>query len=246
MGANGHPPPASIAAQNGSHSGGGGGGGGGTGGGANPSNGGTAAALRHDPGLAREWSPEEQATLDELLVKYASDVPVIRYAKIAMKLPEKMVRDVALRCRWMNKKESGKRKKEDHSSSKKSKDKKEKVSDSSSKPPVHMVGRPNVPPYPLPVLPMDDDEISSKAIGGPTGEILETNAQVLSQISTNLSNMQIQDNISLLCQTRDNILRILKEINDAPEIMKQMPPLPVKINEELVNSLLPRPTVPMQ
>jgi hypothetical protein len=35
-------------------------------------------------------------------------------------------------------------------------------------------------------------------------------------------------------------------INDAPEIMKQMPPLPVKINEDLVNSLLPRPTVPMQ
>ncbi|CAL4951099.1 unnamed protein product [Urochloa decumbens] len=244
MGANGHPPPPSTTAQNRSHSAGGGGGGGG--GGANPSSSGMTAALRHDPGLAREWSPEEQATLDELLAKYASNAPVIRYAKIAMKLPEKTVRDVALRCRWMNKKESGKRKKDDHNSSKKSKDKKEKVSDSSSKPPVHMVGRPNVPPYPLPVLPMDDDEISSKAIGGPTGEILENNAQVLSQISTNLNSMQIQDNISLLCQTRDNILRVLKEINDAPEIMKQMPPLPVKINEDLVNSLLPRPTVPMQ
>jgi hypothetical protein len=32
---------------------------------------------------------------------------------------------------------------------------------------------------------------SSAAIGGPTGEILETNAQVLSQISSNLSNMQV-------------------------------------------------------
>ena len=70
MGSNGHPLAASVAAQNGSHSGGGGlGGGGGGGGGTNPSNGGTAAALRHDPGLAREWSPEEQATLDELLAK---------------------------------------------------------------------------------------------------------------------------------------------------------------------------------
>uniref|UniRef100_A0A453CB65 Uncharacterized protein n=1 Tax=Aegilops tauschii subsp. strangulata TaxID=200361 RepID=A0A453CB65_AEGTS len=122
----------------------------------------------------------------------------------------------------------------------------EKVADSSSKPPVHIAGRPSVPPYSLPALPIDDDEISSKAIGGPTGELLETNAQVLSQISTNLGTMQIQDNISLLCQTRDNILRVLKEMNDAPEIMKQMPPLPVKINEELVNSILPRPTVPMQ
>ena len=35
-------------------------------------------------------------------LRYASDAPVIRYAKIAMKLPEKTVRDVALRCRWMN------------------------------------------------------------------------------------------------------------------------------------------------
>ncbi|PNT61377.1 hypothetical protein BRADI_5g14510v3 [Brachypodium distachyon] len=246
MGANGHPPTASVAAQNGSHSSGGGAGGGGGGGGGNPSPRSTAAALRHDPGLSQDWSSEEQAILDDMLVKLASDAPVIRYAKIAMKLPQKTVRDVALRCRWMNKKESGKRKKEDHSSVKKSKDKKEKVSDSSSKPPVHIAGRPSVPPYPLPALPIDDDEISSKAIGGPTGELLETNAQVLSQISTNLGTMQVFDNISLLCQTRDNILRVLKEMNDAPEIMKQMPPLPVKINEELVNSILPRPTVPMQ
>lgn len=28
--------------------------------------------------------------------------------------------------------------------------------------------------------------------------------------------------------------------NDMPELMKQMPPLPVKLNEELVNSILPR------
>ena len=35
-------------------------------------------------------------------LRYASDAPVIRYAKIAMKLPEKTVRDVALRCRWMS------------------------------------------------------------------------------------------------------------------------------------------------
>ncbi|PWZ46076.1 hypothetical protein Zm00014a_016707 [Zea mays] len=141
----------------------------------------------------------------------------------------------ALQMDDCKKKESAKRKKEDHYSSKKSKDKKEKVSDSSSKPPVLMADRPTVPPYPLPVLPVDDDEISSKA-----------------------DSTMIQNNISLLCQTRDNILRILKEINDAPETMKQMPSLPVKINEDadapatqminedLVNSLLPRPTVPMQ
>ncbi|KAG8067761.1 hypothetical protein GUJ93_ZPchr0005g14779 [Zizania palustris] len=141
-------------------------------------------------------------------VGYAADAVVVRYAKIAMTLPDKTVRDVALRCRWMA----------------------EKASDSSTKGPSHLVSRPNAPPspYSLPVLPMDDDDVSYKTIGGSTGQLLEHNAQV-------------QENIPLLCQTRDNILAVLKEICDVPEIMKQMPPLPVKLNEDLANSMLPRP-----
>lgn len=35
-------------------------------------------------------------------------------------------------------------------------------------------------------------------------------------------------------------------VNDTPEVMKQMPPLPVKVNEELANSILPRTNLPMQ
>jgi hypothetical protein len=33
--------------------------------------------------------------------RYASESNLVRYAKIAMKLKDKTVRDVALRCRWM-------------------------------------------------------------------------------------------------------------------------------------------------
>lgn len=172
---------------------------------------------------------------------YAADATVVRYAKIAMSLPDKTVRDVALRCRWMvQKKESSKKRKEELS--KKSKEKKEKNGDSSSKGPAHLVGRPNAPSYTVPVLPIDDDDISYKAIGGPTGQLLEHNAHILNQIYSNISNMQVQDNLSLLCQTRDNILTVMKEINDVPEIMKQMPPLPVKLNEDLANSMLPMPS----
>ncbi|KAL5232363.1 hypothetical protein ABZP36_031139 [Zizania latifolia] len=219
----------------------------------------TAAALRHDPGLAVRWTPEEQATLEGGLASYAADATVVRYAKIAMTLPDKTVRDVALRCRWMAKKESSKKRKEELS--KKNKEKKEKASDSSTKGPAHLVARPNVTPYSLPILPMDDDDVSYKiylvplrrglvictfyaiaAIGGSTGQLLEHNAQVLNQIYTNISNMQVQENILLLCQTRDNILAVLKDrIGDVPEIMKQMPPLPVKLNEDLANSMLPMP-----
>ncbi|KAJ3675381.1 hypothetical protein LUZ60_004423 [Juncus effusus] len=243
MGANGNP---SSAANNNNNSNSNGGANG------NPSNcgaggGATCQGLKHDPGISVDWSPDEQSILEEGLNTYASEPNLIRYAKIAMKLQDKTVRDVALRCRWISKKESGKRRKEEHNLSRKSKDKKERVSDSSNKPASSGASRPNVPPYPLPIIPMDDDDISFKALGGgPTGDLLENNAQVLSQISSNITNMQIQENINLFCKTRDNILAILKEMNDVPEIMKQMPPLPVKLNEELANSILPRNNANMQ
>ncbi|GAU43389.1 hypothetical protein TSUD_254720 [Trifolium subterraneum] len=117
----------------------------------------------------------------------------------------------------------------------------ERVSDPAAKS-SQFPARPNVPPYAPPMITMDnDDGIPYAAIGGPTAELLEQNAQALSQISANLSSLQIQENINLLCQTRDNIIRIMNEMNDSPEVMKQMPPLPVKMNEELANSILPLP-----
>ncbi|KAJ8484207.1 hypothetical protein OPV22_016692 [Ensete ventricosum] len=194
----------------------------------NPSNGATpgpAQALKHNPGLSIEWSAEEQTILEEGLSKYASESIIVRYAKIAMELRYKTVRDVALRCRWLSKKENNKRRKEDHNLARKSKDKKEKVTDS-AKSSGHLGTRPNVPPYALPMLPVDEDDISYKAIGGRTGELLENNAETFTKISANFANLRIQDNINLFCQTRGNILAILKDLNDMPEIMKQMPPLP--------------------
>ncbi|KAB1213247.1 hypothetical protein CJ030_MR5G009658 [Morella rubra] len=205
-------------------------------------------AMKHNPGISLEWSAEEQAILEEGLTNYPSESNIIRYAKIAMLLQNKTVRDVALRCRWMTKKENSKRRKEEHNLTRKNKDKKERVNDPSAKL-SHFAARPNVPPYAPPIIPMDnDDGISFKAIGGPTGELLEQNAQVLNQISANLAALQIPDNINLFCQTRDNIHRIMADlsVNDTPEVMKQMPPLPVKVNEELANSILPRTNLPMQ
>ncbi|KAJ9701619.1 hypothetical protein PVL29_006827 [Vitis rotundifolia] len=209
----------------------------------------TATAMKHNPGIAMDWTPEEQSVLEEGLNAYSSDSNIIRYAKIAMQLQNKTVRDVALRCRWMSKKENSKRRKEDHNLSRKSKDKKEKVTEPSAKS-SHLASRTNVPPYAMPMIPMDnDDGISYKAIGGSTGQLLEQNAQAFNQISANLASLQIQDNISLFCQARDNIQAILNDLNDMPEVMRQMPPLPVKINEDLVNSILPRaahPALPRQ
>ncbi|KAG5586098.1 hypothetical protein H5410_046532 [Solanum commersonii] len=56
---------------------------------------------------------------------------------------------------------------------------------------------------------------------------------------------EIQENINLFTQARNNIFTILNDLNDTPEIMKQMPPLPVKLNDELASLILPpRPPLP--
>ncbi|KAF3606902.1 hypothetical protein DY000_02051207 [Brassica cretica] len=206
----------------------------------------TISALRHNPGISVDWTHEEQSLLEDLLAKYASEPTIVRYAKIAMKMKDKTVRDVALRCRWMTKKENGKRRKEDHSS-RKSKDKKEKTTDTSAKSSSHLNVHPNGPSYAPPMMPLDtDDGISYKAIGGVSGDLLEQNAQMFNQVSSNFSAFQIHDNVNILCKARDNILAILNDLNDMPEVMKQMPALPVKLNEELANSILPRPPPPHQ
>ncbi|KAG2725930.1 hypothetical protein I3843_01G086900 [Carya illinoinensis] len=219
--------------------------------GGNMSNGNSGAppdnqSMKHNPGISLDWTADEQATLEEGLANFCSESNIIRYAKIAMKLPNKSVRDVALRCRWMTKKENSKRRKDEHNLTRKNKEKKERVNDSSAKS-SSFVARPIVPPYTPPTMD-NDDGISFKAIGGVTGDLLEQNAQALHQISLNLTAMQLRENTSLFCQTRDNIHKIMNDLslNDTPEVMKQMPPLPVKLNEELANSILPLTNLPMQ
>lgn len=201
-------------------------------------------ALKHNVDLSVQWTPDEQSLLEELLVKHASDNRVLRYAKIAGKLQDKTARDVALRCRWMTKKEFGKRRKDDSS---RKQIKKEKVVDQQAKPSSHAMNRANGLPYAQSSVSIDsDDGISYNAIGGASGQLLEQNAQALDQISANFSALKVHENINLFCQTRNNIIAILNDLNDMPEIMKQMPPLPVKLNEELANSILPQSSMTMK
>ncbi|XP_076890522.1 uncharacterized protein LOC143541635 [Bidens hawaiensis] len=57
--------------------------------------------LKHDASLAVGWSDEEQCKLEEGISIYADEPNIMKYIKIAATLPDKTVRDVALRCRWM-------------------------------------------------------------------------------------------------------------------------------------------------
>ncbi|XP_039007475.1 uncharacterized protein LOC120135236 [Hibiscus syriacus] len=200
------------------------------------------SSLLHNPCISLEWSSEEQAVLEEGLRVFALDPSTVRYAKIAMHLPHKTVRDVALRCRWMTKKRSDKRRKEEVNLTRKGKAKKERVVGSSADP-THFAGQSSVSQNPTPMAPKDyNDCIPFEAIGRVASELLQQNAQALNQMSANLASYELEENIVLLSQTRDNILKLLNLMNeDVPDIMKQMPQLPVKMNLELANTIFPPP-----
>merc|ERR1719401_724647 len=68
-----------------------------------------------------KWSEVEQHQLDIVLKKFPADKysPLGRYIKMSALFPNKSVRDVALRVKWMSKREEKKSKKGHSSSSKK-------------------------------------------------------------------------------------------------------------------------------
>ncbi|KAL8048847.1 hypothetical protein ABFX02_07G093800 [Erythranthe guttata] len=196
--------------------------------------------FQHQQNISMDWTPEEQVMLEEGLAQYASESNIIRYAKIAVQLKNKTVRDVALRCRWMTKKEISKRRKDDFNA-RKIKDRKEKViiNDSSSVKPSRLaIQSSGLSHAPGIVSNCNDDIISYNDIDGATRQLLQQNAWTFKQISTNLATHQIRENIGFLGQARDNIFRILTNLNEMGPTMKKMPPLP-KVNEELANSILP-------
>ncbi|KAH8500450.1 hypothetical protein H0E87_015629 [Populus deltoides] len=192
--------------------------------------------LKHDAGLAVEWSVEEQYKLEEGLQKYADEPSILRYIKIAAMLRDKTVRDVALRCRWMTRK---RRKAEDYNMGKKINSRKDKLVESSSKMNMAAGLLQNVASYPLMMHHTDQSEtMPFEGISGTT-RLLDQNAQAFSQISANLSTFKLQDNIDFFCYTRNNITAILNDMREMPGIMSRMPPLPVSIDEDLANSILP-------
>uniref|UniRef100_A0A2P2JS44 Uncharacterized protein MANES_07G075900 n=1 Tax=Rhizophora mucronata TaxID=61149 RepID=A0A2P2JS44_RHIMU len=185
--------------------------------------------LKHDTGLAVEWSVDEQLKLEEGLGKYADEPSILRYIKIAATLREKTVRDVALRCRWMTRK---RRKAEEFNAGKKVNSWKDKLVESSSKMNATSALSQSMVGY----------NLITQRISGTANHLLEQNAQAFSQITANLSAFKLQDNIDLFCEARNNITAILNHMRDMPGIMSQMPPLPVCLNEDLASRVLPNST----
>ncbi|XP_038712180.1 uncharacterized protein LOC120006271 isoform X2 [Tripterygium wilfordii] len=156
--------------------------------------------LRHNPGISLDWRPEEQSILEQGLIKYAGHPLLICYAKISMELQDKTIRDIAFRCNWMKKKEISNGSKGENCLKRKSEDDK-------------LSTWQNVPPYAPSVSLVDYDDDGDRVIGGVTGVLFERNEQAFNRIAANFSTLQIIDNLNLLCQARDNLLKITYDLN---------------------------------
>ncbi|XP_013635715.1 PREDICTED: uncharacterized protein LOC106341500 [Brassica oleracea var. oleracea] len=180
-------------------------------------------------GIAMNWSSEEQAILEDALVRYSSEPSpsISRYAKIASELQHKTVRDVVMRCRWTNKK---RRKLEDHNGLG--------GANVDNKESIDMAVASNSAPHLL----REEDGIII--------ELLKQNELFLNQIHANLtSSSMLKENLTLFYKTRQNIKNLLKNLQEnAPEPMKRMP-WPEKLSDdhdELLDSILDLSASPKQ
>ncbi|CAD5191035.1 unnamed protein product [Musa acuminata subsp. malaccensis] len=198
----------------------------------------------HVSGSPAYWSPEEVELLNIGLIKYANEPSIQKFTKIAALLPRKTIRDVALRCQWMINKENGKRRKvEENYAAKKVKDMKEKMMGAPSTATIHRS------PISLTMNHMNiHDQLPSevRALDAEILRLLDENDGCLREIARNLNGSMIQENINLFHYTKNNIMMIENRINmkaaamkQLPGRMRQLPPLPVSVNDELLSGLIP-------
>ncbi|XP_066344847.1 uncharacterized protein [Miscanthus floridulus] len=175
--------------------------------------------------------------------KYAREPNIMRYIKIAAMLPNRTIRDVALRCWWATGKE--RRKKPDgFYTGKKTRDMKPIQDKMVASVPIanfHMTPTTNVTPFSISMQhPNQQSQVHKEApvVDSATQRLLEENNQLLNQISANIETFKTVENTDLFLRTSNNIKTILSRMSETPGIMGQMPPLPLSINEDHINSLI--------
>jgi|AntAceMinimDraft_12_1070368.scaffolds.fasta_scaffold04563_2 hypothetical protein len=82
------------------------------------------------------------------------------------------------------------------------------------------------------------------AVDSAIGELLSLNVGLVGRVRDNMNRMEVGDNIDLLSRLRDNILSITENMNNTPGIMSQMPQLPLQMDVNLANAILPMRRMP--
>lgn len=200
-------------------------------------------SLKHDRGLAVDWTYEEQNMLNEGLIRYAGEGHIMKYIKIAALFPHKSARDVALRIRWLVKHGIAKRYKlEEHCAGKRIKERKEKMAQSYFSRNVNIIPPSNISCSPTmhhaSIMEKIPFEVSTLDVS--TQQLMDETNQILGRIAINLDLLKLQENFDLFSHTRNNIFSSLSCMSSMPGIMSKMPPLPISVNDELFCSIFPR------
>ncbi|XP_078161943.1 uncharacterized protein LOC144557265 isoform X4 [Carex rostrata] len=198
-----------------------------------------ARRLVHGPAWSIKWTPHEQAILNQGLEEFANDPVITKYAKIATRLVNKTVRDVAMRCQWMKKKEQEKRQMIEQMHLRRSmhmRDRKERLASSS----LEAYNHQHIQTASSSALPVMDsshtnqnDPISSEVL-----RLLEENDRALDMIARNIEEGQIQ-NGALFNYVGSNIENLLLGINGPNSSLRRMPPIPASINGDLFRAMWP-------
>ncbi|GJN02306.1 hypothetical protein PR202_ga19645 [Eleusine coracana subsp. coracana] len=197
--------------------------------------------LKYGGPLAADWSYLELQVLKEGLDRYVNEQGIMKYIKIAASLPNKTVRDVAMRCQWVGKKVSTRRRKpEVHHMGRKIKERKDKLVEHTMWSANHPVQTDIRPPSFTPPNVQNNHFLSGDSeIDRAVKHLLEENNQLLNQIDTNIRTFQAQNNVDLFLQARRNINNLLQSMSQMPGMMSKMPPLRVALNENLASFVLP-------
>uniref|UniRef100_A0A0D9VIM0 Myb-like domain-containing protein n=1 Tax=Leersia perrieri TaxID=77586 RepID=A0A0D9VIM0_9ORYZ len=173
--------------------------------------------LKYAAPMAVDWSYPELQLLNDGLFKYANEPGIMKYIKIAAMLPEKTVRDVAMRCQWMAKKENTRRRKTDeHYLGKKTRERKDKMVESSWATTSRHVQTTDISTSAMACnTTVHDNQFQSgvSEIDRAMLNVLEENARLLKQIEENILASQAQKNIDLFHHTRRNISDLLQRYN---------------------------------
>ncbi|XP_010415400.1 PREDICTED: uncharacterized protein LOC104701413 [Camelina sativa] len=180
-----------------------------------------------DTSMVSEWSTEEQYKLEDGLEKYKDKPNIMKYIKIASTLPNKSVRDVALRCRWMTRK---RRKSEEFNCGRRTSSSKDKQVESSSKSSIPSVLPHNMASYPFSMPSTSSSkQITCEDLSGYARNLLDQNVRAFSQIRANLSSYNVEDNLDLFRQARNNLITIQDDMKNMPCLMAPLP----TINDDL-------------
>ncbi|KAJ6837322.1 uncharacterized protein M6B38_272205 [Iris pallida] len=201
------------------------------------------AGAKVEEGLSEVWTLEEQTILNRALIKYACEHGTMKYIKVASELPRKTVRDVAKRCHRLSRRhDNAKRPRmQEMFALNRMKDRKEKMVVPSLNANIPMVPHGNISSYPPMIHQVNQSDQFSFAVpvlDNATQQLMDRNMQILDIISNNLAACKIQENIDLFRLAKEDIETVLHNMSNMPGKMGLMPPLPVSVNEGLLNEMI--------